>query len=32
MTDKHDLDGDKEANEKGLILNCYFIRGEKQNI
>lgn len=31
MTDKHDLDG-KEANEKGLILNCFFIRGEKQNI
>lgn len=31
MTDKHDLNGDKEATEKysGLIFNYYFIRGEK---
>lgn len=34
MTDKHDLNGDKEANEKhvSLMVNCYFIRGEKQSI
>lgn len=33
MTDKHDLNGYKQANEKdqGIIMsyNCYFIRGEK---
>lgn len=31
MTDKQDLNGAKEANEKysGLIFNCYFITGEK---
>lgn len=34
MTDKDDLNGDKQANEKhwGLIFNCYFVRGEKQSI
>lgn len=34
MTDKHDLSGDKQANEihLSLIFNCYFIRAEKQNI
>lgn len=28
MTDKNDLSGDKQANEKhsGLISNCYFVR------
>lgn len=31
MTDKHDLNGDKQANEKhlGLTFNCRFKRREK---